>query len=112
MTLRAWMVTTAVMVSAHATGADTPKIAPHEMGTWDCNGSKLQSVTLAPGDNLYVWHGECPGAEGFSVVSEPESPTVTIFEFYDAKTKNLSARVVNSGKRPIKVKLYVFVGFA
>jgi hypothetical protein len=111
MRLPRWIAVTAMIASAHAKADVTPKIAPRQMGAWDCSGCKLQSVTLAPGDNRYVWHGECEGAEGFAVVSEPDVPTVFIFQFYDAKTKELSARVVNYSKRPIKVRLYVFVGF-
>jgi len=83
-----------------------------DMGTWDCQGSKPRAVVVPPGSHVYVWRGECSGAEGFDVVIEPASKDLKTKTFYDAKTKALRLEVTNKRREPVRVKLHVFVGFA
>lgn len=82
-----------------------------DMGGWDCSGSKVREVTVEPGEQVFTWHGQCGGAEGWDVVMEPKPKGVTTRMFYDAKTQVLELRVTNKGAAR-KVKLHVFVGFA
>lgn len=83
-----------------------------DLGTWDCNGSRVADEVIAPGEHAFVWRGECLGAEGFSAVVEPKPATLITREVYDAKTRRLMLRVDNRGPQPVRVKLHVFVGFA
>ncbi len=86
--------------------------SPKDLGTWDCNGSRVADEVIAPGEHAFVWRGECLGAEGFSAVIEPKPATLITREVYDAKARRLVLRVDNRGPQPVRVKLHVFVGFA
>lgn len=103
-----WLVLVALAGTAQA---DTVKNRT-AMGTWDCNGSKPQDVTVTPGEHVYVWRGQCSGAEGFDVVVEPKDPDLVIRETHDDKAKEIVLRVVNRSKKSVRVKMHVFVGFA
>jgi hypothetical protein len=99
----------AVMVLAGVAAAAPPR---KDMGTWDCQGSKPQAVDIDPGEHVYVWRGECGGAEGWDVVIEPNDPALTTKMSYDPKTKELTLVVTNKGRAVVRVKMHVFVGFA
>jgi len=105
----------ALLVLALATPAHArmPRPLPrvHDLGAWDCKGSPPKAVSIAPGDTVFTWHGECGGAEGFDVVIEPRPKQLHTQMSYDPKTKLLTLRVTNTGAE-VLVKLHVFVGFA
>ncbi len=80
-----------------------------DMGTWDCQGSKVKRVTVAPGEHDYVWKGSCNGAEGWDVIVTPRRGLE--IKMTNA-TGELVIHVINRGKRARRVKMHVFVGFA
>jgi hypothetical protein len=91
--------------------AGTAHVGRTDMGKWDCNGSPTRSESVQPGTHVYVWRGECSGAEGFSVVVEPNHALATK-QFYDASTKELELQVTNTTNAAVRVAMHVFVGFA
>ena len=99
-----WLLSTAARASANP----PDRI---DMGKWDCSGSKVRVVVVAPGAHDYVWHGHCSGAEGYDVVVTPRKH-LRIKMSDDGTTHELVLHVTNPGTTPRRVKMHVFVGFA
>lgn len=100
------------VLAAGLVGTAAAAPAAKEMGAFDCSGSKPVAVTIDPGDHAFIWRGTCNGAEGMDIVVEPKQPDLAGTTDGGTNGKSITWKVTNKTKKPIKVSVHVFVGFA